>query len=521
MSLTRCQRIKFHEPPRRFRQKCYAKGNKVSLRPNPIIMVGIDAASIDLIRANIALLRNFRRVLERGAYRSLTSWGDVASGSVWPSFAAGKPPGEHGIYHHIQWNPTTMRLHRVAASWLGYRPFWLDLAEAGTKVCVIDVPMTFPALGVDAVEVVSWASHDQLVPFSCNRPKIERELRSRFSADPMGHEIPVSKSVTTLQAIRNRLIDSARKKGEAIRWLLTLEPWDLFIAIFGETHRGGHLLWAPDGNAAKAGPSKDLLAVYAAVDQSLGLILDEIEGMDAVFILFAVHGMTRDMSRTAVTPFVMDRVNLLHRSQLSPAAAPRQRSLMRYLRRVVPAPIQHAIGQLVPVGVRDWVVQGATAAGHDWSRTPGLALLADRTGYIRLNRQGREAEGLLPPGSSEEDRYTATVEAAFRELVDAGTGEKIVANVIPRGALFSGARADYLPDLFVTWRENESSSRARSDRLGLLPPEPQTGRSGNHTANGFAVIVSPARDLTTLPPLNSVTDLARWVTAALPLVRRQ
>ena len=126
--------------------------------------------------------------------------------------------------------------------------------------------------------------------------------------------------------------------------------------------------------------------------EDLGLILDEIEGMDAVFILFAVHGMTRDMSRTAVTPFVMDRVNLLHRSQLSPAAAPRQRSLMRYLRRVVPAPIQHAIGQLVPVGVRDWVVQGATAAGHDWSRTPGLALLADRTGYIRLNRQGREAE---------------------------------------------------------------------------------------------------------------------------------
>ena len=96
-------------------------------------MLGIDAASIDVIRANLARLPSFRRVLETGTYRPLKSWGDVAPGSVWPSFAAGKPPGEHGIYHHIQWNAATMRLQRVAADWLGYRPFWLDLADAGSE----------------------------------------------------------------------------------------------------------------------------------------------------------------------------------------------------------------------------------------------------------------------------------------------------------------------------------------------------------------------------------------------------
>ena len=235
-------------------------------------MLGIDAASIDLVRANSARLPNFRRVLGKGIYHSLPSWGDLASGSVWPSFASGTPPGEHGIYHHIQWNPETMGLHRVAADWLGYRPFWLNLMESGTKVCIVDIPMTFPALGRGALEVVSWASHDQLVPFCCNRPDVEGELRCRFSANPMGHEIPVSKSSAALRAIRNRLVDSARKKGEAISWLLKLEPWDLFIAVFGETHRGGHLLWSPEGATANAGPSEDLLTVYEAVDQSLGSI---------------------------------------------------------------------------------------------------------------------------------------------------------------------------------------------------------------------------------------------------------
>jgi hypothetical protein len=119
------------------------------------------------------------------------------------------------------------------------------------------------------------------------------------------------------------------------------------------------------------------------------------------------------------------------------------------------------------------------------------------------------------PGSREEQHYTAMIDTAFRELVDAGTGERIVADVLPRGALFSGTRDEYLPDVFVTWRDTPSSDQTRSDRLGLLPQESQTGRTGNHSADGFAVIVSPACGLTGLPPLNSVTELARWVTAAL------
>jgi predicted AlkP superfamily phosphohydrolase/phosphomutase len=479
-------------------------------------MLGVDAASIDLVRANLRRLPNFRRLIDRGIYQPLQSWGELTSGAVWPSFATGSSPGEHGIYHHIQWNPARMRLQRVGPDWLGYRPFWQELAAANKKICVVDVPMTFPILGDNALEIVSWASHDRLVPFSCNRPQVERELRRRFSLNPMGDEIPVAKGTAKLQAIRDRLIDSARQKGELTRWLLGLEAWDLLIAVFGETHRGGHLLWAPGGDRSQAGPSADLLEVYAAVDASLGLIVEEVEKLDATVVLFAVHGMTRDVSRTGTVPLVMDHVNRLYQADASPAAgSPGQRSLMRYLRRVLPAPLQHAIGQLVPVGVRDWVVQRATAAGHDWSRTPGLALLADRTGYVRLNLKGREAEGILSRQSPDERRYLAMIEAVFRELADAKTGEAIVAEVLPRSAMFSGARAEFLPDLFVMWRETEGSDRARSDRLGLLPAEPQTGRSGNHTSDGFAVIVSPSRRLTGLPPLNSVTDLARWAHAAL------
>jgi predicted AlkP superfamily phosphohydrolase/phosphomutase len=481
----------------------------------PIIMIGVDAASIDLIRANLHRLPNFRRLLESGDYQPLKSWGTLASGSVWPSFATSTTPGEHGIYHHIQWDPGAMRLRRVTPDWLGYRPFWMDLAAANRKVCVVDVPMTFPTLGGNALEIVSWASHDQLVPFSCNRPDVEIELRRRFGGNPMGREIPVSKSPATLQAVRDRLIACARLKGELIQWLLELDAWHLFIAVFGETHRGGHLLWSPDGDPSRNRPSADLLEVYAAVDASLGSICETIGWSNTTFILFAVHGMARDRSRSAVVPFVMDRVNEDHAKTFSPNAVPRQRSVMRLLRRAVPAPLQHAIGQLVPVGIRDWVVQRAVAGGHDWSRTPALSLLADLSGYVRLNVKEREAKGVLVPKSTEEQRYISRLETYLRELVDAATAEPIVEEVFLRSKLFSGPRAEFLPDLFITWQDTTTSRRAWSDRLGALPLEPPTGRSGNHTADGFAVIVSPSGDFDRFTPLKSVTDLGRLVHAAL------
>ena len=110
----------------------------------------------------------------------------------------------------------------------------------------------------------------------CNRTEIERELRRQFSSDPMGHEIPVSKSASTLQAIRNRLLDSARKKGEAISWLLRIEPWDLFIAISAR-RIAVDICCGRRRDAARSGPSEDLLTVYEALDQSLGRIVDEVD----------------------------------------------------------------------------------------------------------------------------------------------------------------------------------------------------------------------------------------------------
>ena len=194
-------------------------------------------------------------------------------------------------------------------------------------------------------------------------------------------------------------------------------------------------------------------------------------------------------------PRIMDRVNagFVAGNGSAPAgapvqAAPPQRGLVRLLRERVPPAVQNAIARAVPVAVRDAVVSRQISGGHDWGRTPGLALLADLNGYLRWNLRGRERRGMLAPGTTEQVRYIEGLMGALRDLrVD--DGDRLVSDV--RFALddYPGRRSHHLPDAIVRWGERAPVSRVRSDGLGEIRAEVGTGRGGNHRFEGFCVMV--------------------------------
>ena len=94
-----------------------------------------------------------------------------------------------------------------------------------------------------------------------------------------------------------------------IRWLVTYREWDFFIAAFGETHRGGHILW-PDGRDSESEVlANALLDVYRALDKALGELLFAVHLKSTTVIIFALHGMGRNLSQEHFVPQLMDRVN--------------------------------------------------------------------------------------------------------------------------------------------------------------------------------------------------------------------
>ncbi len=311
-----------------------------------------------------------------------------------------------------------------------------------------------------------------------------------------------SKSATTLRRSAIGSSTAREERLEAIRWLLKLEPWDLFIAIFGETHRGGHLLWAPDGDTAKAGPSDDLLAVYETIDTGLGIDPRRRREHE------------RGLSSCSRFTAWRETFPALPRCPSSWTASINSTTPKRRRRRQPPPAKRDAISPKCGSGAapaRDrsarsgWRARRVVRVHRHTTGRERRALRCSPIVPATSGSIGRDVRRKAPAvGKLRGETLHSHDRDAFRELVDARTGDQIVADVLPRAALFSG-EADFLPDLFVTWRE-ESSSRARSDRLGVLPREPHRP-TGNHTANGFAYRLTDG-DLTALPPLTSVTELA-------------
>lgn len=97
------------------------------------------------------------------------------------------------------------------------------------------------------------------------------------------------------------------------------------------------------------------------------------------------------------------------------------------------------------------------------------------------------------------------------ELRAAGTEVPLVAGIEDVQDHFPGPRSDYLPDLSVRWTRMEPVMEARSDRLGTIRAHFGTGRSGNHHAPAFAVVMAPARDAAAFGGLKHTADLAGGV----------
>jgi predicted AlkP superfamily phosphohydrolase/phosphomutase len=490
-------------------------------------MIGIDAGELAFIRARLDVLPTFRRLLNEGVLFRLRSSAEHIAASVWPTMYTGQSAGEHGISQHIQWDPSRMRMLRIASDWLYSEPFWYDLVRAGLGATVIDVPFSFENRLPRAVEVINWGSHDLLGRFQTNPSGLYREIVRRFGRHPMGYEIPVSKDTGQLAAMTRECVEGAGTKARLAHWLRETTNWDFFLAVFGECHRGGHILWRDHDEVHAHVPTGALLEVYRAVDAGVGLLLEGIDTATTTVIVFALHGMGHNFSQEHFVRRALDRVNARYRSErASPDelaredAAQVRRGFIRTLRESVPPALQHRIARSVPVGVRDWVVGREVTGGRDWRRTPGIALRSDLFSFLRLNLAGRERSGILKAGSDAHRRYVEQVTTGFLGLRAVGTNAPIVRDVTLLQDSFPGARRDLLPDLLVRWTDEYPVSEVHSPSLGTIRAGPDSGRTGEHRPGGFAVVLGDKVKEDGLPPLAHNSDFPRFVSHLLG-VRRE
>jgi predicted AlkP superfamily phosphohydrolase/phosphomutase len=463
--------------------------------PRRVLIIALDAADPELIErwTGDGTLPHLDALRRRGVAGRLSSSAHYLAGSPWPTFATGRPPSHHGLYHDFQWRHETMSFATPRADWLPIVPFWRHLVP-DVPVVAYDVPMTLSVEPFNGCEISGWAAHDKLARPASYPGELLPEIQRRFGEWHIGPEQFGPSAVDELLQLAEQLRDGINHSADLALWLLE-RPWRLAIVAFGALHRGGHRLFDRSSIAGLVTDAqgerfdRSLRDLYVACDAAVGRLT--AAAPDATVIVFSAHGMMANISRVDLLDDMLARV-LTGRSDTRP-----RRGVLRRLVEVFPLEWRRAVTSRVPRKFRDRLMTMWSAGGIAWERTPAFTLRADLQGYVRVNLLGREQRGIVAPGAALEDLCTRITEGllSFR---DSQSGEPLVAAVERIERLYpDGDRRDRLPDLVVQWSDAPAGPHVAVDspQLGRVvrstPGRIPNGRSGNHRGEGFIIASGP------------------------------
>jgi predicted AlkP superfamily phosphohydrolase/phosphomutase len=493
--------------------------------PSPVVMIGLDAADLALLRGWMTegRLPALQQLRERGHLAELASPADAFAGGVWPSFYSGRSVPAHGIYHNKLWRARAMRLEVPTDAWLGARPFHERASVQGKRVCIVDLPMV---LGrprpVNGLYVGGWATHDLTArgswPNGIWREIEQRHGRPSMPAEQFGRQDPGG-----LLRLRDQLLRATDQMRVIALDLLARERWDFACIVLGALHRGGHYLFdLSQLDAASLRPSVRaelegaLLTLYQAVDRAVGDICAQLDPTTLV-IAFALHGM-------APNPGWADLfADIMASARRAGSGTATSTGLLYTLKRKVPFHWVRPLLTQLPPEVTDRLVVLWSRRMFDWSRTADFPVPMDHAGYVRINVVGRERDGVVAEGAAY-DRLCDELTELIGSLRDAATGRVLAAEVARPWRDAAGAyERDLLPDLLVTWAEPRAGEVRKVVSSTLpgwhydVPPHLPSGRSGNHSGRGWMIAVGPGVDASTHSSGHDILDMAPTVAARLGL----
>jgi len=501
----------------------------------PVIAIGLDSADPVLLEQwmDAGHLKNLNRLRQQGAYGRLVNIEYYKGESAWTNFLTGCLPHKTGYWSKFKFNPETYRIKKVGAygayDFAEFPPFYA--VGNRHRVAVFDLPQSTLVDQVNGLQALAWGAHAPMGPRHSQPQELISELINKYGdhpADTFSHNDRSDwYNQSSVAKLKQELEVGIARRTEITKDLLKREPWDLFLTVIGETHTAQHYLWhlsQPDHLLYKPDfVAKDpMLEVFEAVDRSLGKILAEAPTNSQV-VVFSAHGQgsnSTDVLSMVMLPEFLYRFSFpgkcLLRSQKIGAPLPAPitpknlkqnwyKQLHTLKRDIDPVAIVFRILASVTPGrwhnhLNTLYKASATARGLDqaelfsshpsawyqpfWNQMKAFYIPGFSDGYIRINLQGREAHGIVPPSE-----YLAVCDQLTEQLhllSDPRTGQPVVKKIV-RTRQNATDCDPKLPDadLVVIW-EDWAVDIVDSPTYGRMGPV-FFNRTGAHRARGFVI----------------------------------
>jgi predicted AlkP superfamily phosphohydrolase/phosphomutase len=423
--------------------------NNDSSSSQRVWIIGLDGVPWTLLQPWIdqGHLPTLARIQANGASGGLRSSIQFLTAVAWTTFLTGLNPGKHGIFDFARRIPGTYKQELTNASLRSGRSLWRVLSDAGRKVGVVNVPMTFPPEKVNGF-LISGLDTPGLDSAYTYPPELKSEVNDV-------HFIAVSTVGKSHAQYLKETLEGIDKRFELLWRTINREPLDFYMWVEMETDAIQHCSWHLMSDPSQ--PNHDaILQVYKRIDGHLAKLVDELPG-DVTMIIMSDHGAGPIVHTIYLDRWLAQR-GWFHYKQGE------ELTISDRARRVARKGVMNSFylaQRFLPVGVKGFLKRftGAHAAVEtfmeqaeiDWSRTKAYSV--GNLGNINLNIKGRDPEGVIEPDQVED--FIAELTAALYELRDPDTGERMVAEIMRREEIYTGPLIDRAPDLLIRWVDDK------------------------------------------------------------------
>jgi predicted AlkP superfamily phosphohydrolase/phosphomutase len=467
-----------------------------------VLVVGLDGATLDLIEswANAGILPTLKRLMDEGVWGRLRSTLPPITGPAWTSLATGTNPGKHGVYDFLGRQPGTYRLASFNASHRHGASLWRILSQAGKKVGVLNVPLTYPPEPLDGFLTSGLLTPPDAEDY-CYPEEIGRGLRAAvpdYVVQPGGNFDASGREAELLQILR----EMSAMRMEAARHLSRAIDWDFFMVVFMATDAVQHAFWHFMDDTHSRHPADALPEIrysirdcYSQLDGYLADLLEMVDD-DTHVIVMSDHGFG------PLEKYVHMNVWLWRQGFLHFKSTPTTRVKSALFRSgFTPINVYRLLRQLRQAGTAVKSVRKRRSRARnlmdrfflsfddiDWTRTRAYSV--GNVGQIFVNLRGREPEGAVEPGREYESVLKELTQALLTSR-DPATGQRIIQEVHRREDIYSGPCLEQAPDLFCVPRDWSYSAFGLLQFPSNNSLEPPFDRSGGHRMDGALLAIGP------------------------------
>ncbi|MHA2336504.1 MAG: alkaline phosphatase family protein [Candidatus Hodarchaeales archaeon] len=476
------------------------KQNKTKTK---VLVIGLDGASPNLIESWKDELPNLKSIMESGVWGKLESTIPPATCPAWNCFMTGKNPGKIGVYDFVEQFDMSTGPKVTDYTKQDGRAVWEFLGDSNKKVCVVNVPMTYPPIRVNGLLVSGMISTSKLGVYTYPE-HLAKELDDVAEGYEIAPDVVAPKYMKgSEEGFLKELYRVTDKRLKITNHLITKYNWDFFMVVFVALDLIQHFFWHhmdenhPAYNPEKSKIFKDAIKnCYKKMDSMIGELVSLLDENTTIMIMSdhgfgPFHGyfltnswleqegfLKRGNGESGFKNFLVTH-NLTGKKIKEFLLKTGMYTYFKKIKNLLPA----ALHELVPHE------DNPLFRNINWAETQAYGL--GNFGLIYINREGRESKGTVK--QQEYRKLRENIIKRLLELKHPTTGKNIVTKIYKSEEIYSGKYVDKSPDIIIFLDEGRYNQGEwlLGSKIWLDTLSAEAGITGCHRIDGIWMMKGP------------------------------